>query len=140
MSSGGGWVSPGAGVVGSSGGGWGGGRAAGAVVWVVSMLKLDWMRVAWRVARKAALRRARGNEVVHVGGAVEAGKGGGGGVGGVDEVPNGGGAYAKECGDDPWEEDASAMGGAVGMFFGFFGGTLGEDGGCIGDGGGNVGG
>ena len=79
-----------------------------------------------------------GNEVV--GGAVEAGKGGGGGVGGVDEVPNGGGAYAKECGDDPWEEDASAVGGAVGVFFVFFGGTLGEDGGCIGDGGGNVGG
>ena len=38
--------------------GWVGGSGAGALVWALSMAKQERTRVAWRVARKDALRRA----------------------------------------------------------------------------------
>ena len=38
--------------------GWVGGSGGGALVWAVSMAKQERTRVAWRLARKDALRRA----------------------------------------------------------------------------------
>ena len=46
---------------------------------------------------------------------VEVGEGGGGGVDGVDEVPDGGGANAAAGGDHPREEVAATCGGAGGV-------------------------
>ena len=60
------------------------------------------------------------------GGEVEIGKGGGGGVDGVDKVPDGSGADAAEGGDDPREEEAAPCRGAGCVLGGFFGGAGGD--------------
>ena len=57
----------------------------------------------------------------------EAGEGRGGGVDGVDVVPDGGGAHAPKGRDDPWEEEAVAGSGSCGVFGGFLRGSGGDD-------------
>ena len=68
-----------------------------------------------------------------------AGEAGGGGVDGVDIVPDGLGAHATKGGEDPRKEEAVAGGGAGAVFVGFFGGAALDDVGGVADGGGEVG-
>ena len=74
------------------------------------------------------------------GGAGVSGEVGGGGVNGVDVVPDGGGAHTTVSGKDPGQEEAISGGGSCGVFSGLFEGTCGDDGVGIGDGSGEVGG
>lgn len=74
-----------------------------------------------------------------VGGVREAGEGGGAGKDGIDVVPDWWWSHAPIGGKDPWEEEAVACGGAIGVFGGFFGGTSVNDGVGVVDSGSEVG-